>query len=603
MRPTLNELQHRIRASYNVYKESRDKAKHVIDLYHNRQYTEEQLEALRRVGQPPQTFNIIKLFTRQLIGYYSAVIGDYNILPRQPEDVTIANLLSDVVKYVNEHNSFGVVMDEVKLYGFLTGIFASQISIEPDTKAGKIRRDKFGRTIYKIVKEPINPLELLLDPLSTKADYSDARYIDRFKWVSEETIKQINPNINLNRLEEYYNGLGIEEAEVEERFGTRFITEYGETKLYLLVQSYTKMPDNTINLTQWVGDTIISSETLDYPISQFPIRITKLNDSDKAEFYGIFEDVYASQDAINQALVQIQLLIGGKKAFVEESAVDNLDDFIDAYNRVNAVIPVINIQGIKIEKLTEELQEQFIIIDKAFDRIQRVLNINDSFLGMAFQYDSGKKVQLQQNATTMALRYIDTKLRTFYQIDAQDTLGMISKYFKASYMISLSEEGQQKWLALNQPLINPQTGRPIWREAINPLTGEQETDENGMPVYEPVIDPDTDLTFTDYDLMVDIVPMNNEVERNQVLIETILNGTPGQVLLQMNPGAYLKAVAMSIKNSKTRNSPEMAQLFIETANMLQPQPHLQEQLAGNNPRAGGQPNTQITQNRLAGEAK
>ena len=600
---TINDLRHRIAVSDEIYKESKDKARHIINLYHNRQYTQEQLQALAQVGQPAQTFNIIKLFARQLIGYYSAVIGTYNILPRHPEDVPIASLLSDVVKFVNEHISFNVEMDEVKLYGFLTGIFASQISVQADLSAGKVRRDAFGRTIYKIVKEAINPLELLLDPLSIKADYSDARYIDRFKWVPKETLLEINPNINFNKLAEYYNSLNLEDAEIEKRFGSKFISSYGQTDLYLLVQSYTKMPDNTINFTQWVGDTIISNETLDYPVSQFPIRITKLSDSDRAEFYGVFEDVYKSQDAINQAIVQIQLLIGGKKAFVEEGAVDNLDEFIEAYNRVNAVVPVVNLQGIKIEKMTEELQEQFIIIDKAFNRVQRVLNINDSFLGMAFQYDSGKKVQLQQNATTMALRYIDTKLRAFYQIDAQDTLAMIKKYYKASYMINLSTDSEQKWVSLNVPLINPKTGRPIWREAINPITGKPEVDDNGLPIYEPIIDPDTDLSYNDYDLIVEIVATNNEDERNQVMIETVLNGTPGQVLLQMNPGAYLRAVAISIQNSKTRNSPEIAGLFNETAQMLQPQPHMQNQLVQGNSQVGGQPNVQTTTNRLAGESK
>ncbi len=99
------------------------------------------------------------------------------------------------------------------------------------------------------------------------------------------------------------------------------------------------------------------------------------------------------------------------KAFVEEGAVENLATFTDQFNRVNAVIQVTSLAGIKVENLTREVLDQYTIIDKAMDRIQRVLSINDSFLGMAYASDSGSKVKLQQNQSIIALSYFTNRLK------------------------------------------------------------------------------------------------------------------------------------------------------------------------------------------------
>src|SRR5690606_39092586 len=135
------------------------------------------------------------------------------------------------------------------------------------------------------------------------------------------------------------------------------------------------------------------------------------------------------QNAINQAVLKIQQMVNTEKVLVQEEAVEDLDKFIEAYNRVNGVIPVLDINGVKVEKLTRQIQEQYIIIDRALDRIQRVLGINDSFLGMAYASDSGRKVKLQQNATIMSLRYVTSRIEAFYKKLGGDLIGLIKQFY------------------------------------------------------------------------------------------------------------------------------------------------------------------------------
>ena len=54
---------------YEAYEASRKEANEVWDLYHNRQYTQDQMDTLANRGQPAETFNVIKLFTRTMLGY------------------------------------------------------------------------------------------------------------------------------------------------------------------------------------------------------------------------------------------------------------------------------------------------------------------------------------------------------------------------------------------------------------------------------------------------------------------------------------------------------------------------------------------------------
>lgn len=604
-RDLINYLKHTASYSYNEYEKSRNKAQRIWDMYHNRQYTDEQIATLEEAGMPKETFNIIRLFTRQLIGYYSSVVNTYRVRPKQIQDIPVASVINDTIKNLNERNHFKQIGDLIKLDGFLSGLFCSYIDVayERDLN-GRIKKDPFGRKIYEVRKEYVPSHELLIDPASKALDYSDAEFIHRFKWLSKEQVRKINPNTDFNALEEYYNSLIQSDNSFETNYFNRFISSYGETPMYLVVHSQYKKDDKMYSV-YWCGDQILDKKELKYNLKTFSYRVVKLNYSEKAEYYGVFEDVYESQNAINQAILQLQLLLGGKQVFVEEGAVENIEEFTKAYKRVNAVIPVLNIDGIKPNALTHEIEEQYVIIDKAFNRIQRVLNINDSFLGMAFQYDSGKKVQLQQNATTMALRYIDNSLELYYTLDGWDTIRLIKQFYKAYQMLLVTDSYTgDRWVEVNKPIINPMTGHPIWVEDKDPKTGKPLKDDNGLPILIPLSDPDTDLNFDDVDLTVESVAFNNEDERNQVMIETILNGSAGQMLMSVNPSAYAKIVAMNVKTMKTGYSPEIAKIFEETSMMLSPQPQMQQTLGsagGGSTQAGGLPNTQNRTNRLAGE--
>lgn len=586
MKIDIETLQDTFLIGYNSYYDSRVEALDVMDKYHNRHYTSEQLAILKERGQPPETFNVIKMFGRMLLGYYSTVINNIKVNPAQFDDIQTAAILNDLVNQTFRVNNFVSEGDKIKLDCILTGLMCSYVNVN---KTGET--DEFGRPKYKIDINHIPALELVLDPMSRLDDYSDARYIHRFKWVAEEAmIKQFGAE-KVAKLHEYENHLDINEAEFEYTYNTKFDGKYKQFNNYLLVHTIIVDDNDKWWSVFWSGDLELSKTEITYKEVKNPYRVQKLNTSNIVEHYGIFREVIQTQNAINQALLKIQLMVNTQKVFVEDNAIENLKEFTNQVNRVNAVIPVKSLAGIKIENLTREVLDQYTIIDKALERIQRILGINDSFLGIAYASDSGSKVKLQQNASVVALRYVTSKVESFYRLLGWDIMNLIKQYYTAHDVIRIADNYEgQKWLEVNQPMqvptgqINPQTGQPemrlLYEEVLDPETQEPIVSEDGSLVMAPIPTRETEITFTKADIEVDTVAYNDEDERNQVMLEQFINGPIGNTLSQINPVGYFKASELAIRNIKSKYSQEIGGILNETVQMLSGNQQAQQQMQG-----------------------
>lgn len=578
MKTDIETLRDSFKISYETLEDSRNEAMMVMDLYHNRQYNDAQITTLENRGQPKETFNIVKMFGRMLLGYYSTVVNNVIITPRKESQVINASILNDLVNYTFETNNFGAEGDKIKLDAILTGLMCSYVTTE---KTGE--KDDFGRPKYRIKINHIPSLEILYDPMSQLEDFSDARYIHRFKWISEDAAIKAFGEAKVKEMEAYHNHLNIDEAEFSYAYNGEFQGAFKRFDNYLVVQTIITDDVGKTWSIFWSGDVELSKEEITYKDVKSPYRLHRLHTSNRAEHYGIFREVIETQHAINQALIKIQLMVNTQKAFVQTGAVDDIAAFTDQFNRVNAIIPVKDLQGIRVENLSREVADQYTIVDRALNRIQRILSINDSFLGMAYASDSGAKVKLQQNASVVALRYVTAKVEQFYRLLGIDIVNLIKQYYTAHDVVRIADDyAGQRWVELNKPImiptgnINPQTGqpevKPALEEVMDPETGDVMKDEQGNIIMAPIPTMNTEIAFTDADVSVESIAYDDEDEKNRVMLEQFINGPVGQMMAQVNPIAYFKAAKLSVKNVKSKYSLEIAQLLDETAQMLgQPQ--------------------------------
>lgn len=582
MKATTEDLKDSLKRGYEAYFDSRQESERVADMYHNRQYTEQQIAVLENRGQPKETFNVIKLFARMLVGYYSTIVNTVKVEPTQMSDVDIAALIHDTVNYEFKRNRFDLLGDQIKLTGLLSGLLCSYVNVRDTGK-----RDKFNRPVYVIDMDTVPDYELVLDPASTRDDYSDARYLHRWRWFTEDAVIKGFGKGAASKLTEFYNFTDIDKADYEVTHDPVYSGQFRTENSYIIVHTVMEDEEGKRWSILWHDDVILQKDEITYKECRWPYRVQRLHTSDKTEYYGIFREVLESQDAINQAIIKIQQMINTQKVFVEDGAVDDIEDFTRLVNRIGAVIPVLQLSKIKLDSATREVQDQYVIVDKAFDRIQRILGINDSFLGMAYASDSGRKVKLQQSATIMSLRYITARIESFYSSLGKDMASLIKQYYTSNQVLRIADEVVgQRWIELNKPMEEfsgkfDQMGQPIMQpilvEQLDPANGEPLEDEQGNLVLAPVSTPESDISYAEVDITVEAASFNDEDERNQLLMETMMSGNMGQMMAQVNPAGFFKIASFIARTTKTRYSPEISKVFEETAGMLSQNPGASQQ--------------------------
>jgi len=513
------------------------------------------------------------MLAHAMVGYFDTVANQIVVEPRHMNSATSALIVNDVVQYIQDANDYETMRRQLQLDSLLTGLCVTYEIVKDSGDT-----DDYGRKIYDIELERVPSWQVRIDPMARKDDYTDARFIHRFKWLPEETILDNWGKDKLASLTEYYNDLnGDAEAEWSREYDTQSIGRYKQWNNYQVIHSVVKHKKKTYECL-WSNETMLERKEVTFK-KGIPYRAVKLFTDDTAGYYGAFREIAETQKAINQALVQIQQLINTSKAFVETNAVDDMDEFKKQFNMVNAIVKVTDLQGIKIEDMSKDVAAQYSIIAEALTRIKSVLGINDSFLGQAFASDSGRKVGMQKQSSASQLSILTDKIKYMNKIIGWDIVNLIQQYWSAEQMISVSDPVNGiRYVRVNQPImmptgeIDPETGemitQPVFEPEEDPETGKYLTDEAGNIILTPVTNPHTDVKFSEVKLKVESSNTNNAEERNQLLLETVVNGPLGQSLLQMNPAGYMQTAAMMIKESGTKHSPAIAKLFNDTAMMI-----------------------------------
>lgn len=590
MKPTIENLKDTFKIGYENFAESRAEAEEVYDFFHNRQYSDTHIAILNKRGQPVETYNVIKMFGRMFLGYLGSVINDIKIIPRQQNDIYTAAILNDLVTYTLQQNNFSEEANKVKLDGILSGLMCVFEKVE---KTGET--DMFGNPLFEIKLQHIPSHEIILDPQSRSEDYSDAKFIHRYRWISEEDFINNFGKDKLDEVEANINQTEVPEADLSYTYNTSFMGKYKRHNNYLVIHTIMKDYDDKKGVISysvfWCGDVILDSQEINYDKVKFPYRVQKLSYSNRPEYYGLFREIIETQKAINQALLKIQTMANTRLVFVQKKAVDNLRNFTDKVSSVNAVIEVNDLNGIKIENQTRDIAQQYAIIDKAMERIKAILSINDSFLGLAYASDSAKKVQVQQQASIVALKYLISSIESFYRLLGYDIIYLIQQYFTATQTLSIVDEyAGQRFFTINQPIprIDRTTGLPMINadgsfvplmEEVLDNKGNPVEDDNGNILVRPIPTRESDIQFTKADVIVESVAYNDDLAQNQQILNDLLNGNMGQFLMQTNPAGYAQIASLSIKNLKARVSPEIAEILSNTGQMIQQQQAMAQQQA------------------------
>jgi len=556
MKTDLESLRESFKLGYETFEDSYTEAGLIDSMERGFMYTPAQRAALRDRMQPAEYFNVILLFNRSLRGYFSSVVNTISSQPIDAEDMHQSTNINIALEYTLRVNDWDVMKDEAQHSMFNAGMAGIGYSIKP------MGTDRFGRIKNEIVMEHVPHYEIILDPKAARSDYGDARFQHRHRWISRDEVKQLFPR-TWTKLDAQHNTMDIEEADITYTYGQGFENRYQIGEEFLVVDTVVVNNKGKRERIFWSGDVELKRMPFKMGNLKFAYRTIRLNAGKRPEFYGIHHDTWESQNAINQAILQIQLLANSNKVLVETSALDKegLEAFQAAIARVNEVIPVKRLTGVDFKDVGRDILNQYAIIDKALERIQKVLHINDSFLGQAYNQDSGKKVALQKNSAMMALRYLNTPLDMLYRYIGLDLIELQSEFVDAEMQIQTQDlvTQQPTWSSINTPIMQLQ---PDGSE--QPAATYSEDGKGGIE-KKLINEPRTSLKFDRMDIKIESIPYDNNETQDKLMLEQTLQGPMGQALMQASPGAFFQVGSLLTKEYKTKHSLEVAAILKDMA--------------------------------------
>lgn len=177
------DLQRQVEAFLDATDEARDFSERDRDYYDGHQWSETELQVLRKRNQAPIVVNRVKPKVEGLKGLLSIRKTDIKAFPRNEQDEGSAHAVTDALRYVADNNDF----DNVKLDAFedkvIQGYCAAIVEVEENRR---------GELEIRVNNIPWD--RFFFDPHSVKRNFSDARYMGQMLWMDEEDIKSIFPD-------------------------------------------------------------------------------------------------------------------------------------------------------------------------------------------------------------------------------------------------------------------------------------------------------------------------------------------------------------------------------------------------------------------------
>lgn len=148
--------------------------------YDGQQHDDIKLRALRRARQPRITRNEIKPAINGLVGVVRQSKVDPKAYPRNPKNEEQADVASKTLRYIADKNRLHTIKTDCALDHFIEGAFGAVVELDErqEIVIAKVRYD-----------------EMIYDPRSREADFSDARYKGVGKWLYEQDIRAMYPDL------------------------------------------------------------------------------------------------------------------------------------------------------------------------------------------------------------------------------------------------------------------------------------------------------------------------------------------------------------------------------------------------------------------------
>ena len=490
-----------------------DEAREDYDFVEGRQWTKSEIKRFEETARPPIVVNRIRPIINLLSGYQRNTRLDIDFLGRTPDDEKIASVRKGITKYVFDTCNYDSEESAVFLDSVIGGIGWFYVGYEVNEE----------KTDGEAVVKRENPFGMYVDPESHTADYSDAKYICRAKWVDKEELKEVYPE-HAESIDAQYLVYDNDELQTAPQIDDTlwykrelqkvrvvecwYKTQEKEIKILLatgeeitpeevtpeiwmsgFITGFTEKTVPVIKVCVFFDNIILEEMTSPYkhgefPFVPFPCYYFGVGGDEIPA--GVVRDLKYPQREINKRRIQSMHILnttGNGGYFVEEGAMDE-KQFSEFIKKGNLPGYIQRVQTGTFSNGPAKIIERQIgafptglaqAEAQATADLNSVSGINEALLGTDINNGmSGRAIELKQRQASTHLAVIFDNLRNVKRKIARllwgkrGRAGVIPQFYTEEKAYRIEGTNGQQYITVNQQITDPIAGTVV--ETLNDLS-------------------------------------------------------------------------------------------------------------------------------------
>lgn len=424
--------------------------------YHTKQWTDAEIKALKRRGQPIVTDNRIKRKVDFLVGVEQRLRRDVKAYARRPDDDDAAWIATAGLRFVQDETKWPRHASDATSDALIGGVGVIYQGIE--VKGNKA----------EICKRHVQADRFFYDPRSERWDFSDARFLGIHQWMDIDEALDLLPQAA--EMIEALAGSGTAGSSMFGMLPHQWEKEKNwidtdRRRIYVIEIHYKHQG-------QWLYDYLCG------PVSLLPAeqadRVNPYIDEngnschpympwspyvdERGDRYGVIRDMFSPQDEINKRRSKALHMLNVRQTWAEQGSVKDVDELKRELARPDGHVTVAPGKTFNIIDQTAQIQGQFELLADARAAIEN-LGPNPGLVGRDVEGQSGRAILAQQNSGMTELSPVFERCREWKLAVFRKDWCMVRQFWNGERWIRITgADDAPQFLGLNQIVQDPQTG-------------------------------------------------------------------------------------------------------------------------------------------------
>jgi hypothetical protein len=431
---------HQFNQSADTTRDARKEAQIYRDYYDNKQWSDDEIEVLRRRGQPAITDNRLKDKVDYTLGLERKLRTDPKAQPRTPNDDLGADAATSALRYVAECNHFAQTKSAVFKNMAIEGFGGAEVIVDNTTYAKTDNK--------KILIRYIRWDRLYVDGHSLSEDFSDARFMGIVKWMDFDEAKATYPKIG-NAFDLFTSQSFTQPTDTYDDRPRWF--DRGRKRVQIL-EHYYKQGDtwyrvvfSRVGIIEGPAESVyVDSET---GKKECPLILQSMYVDRNGNRYGIVKRYKDLQDEINKRRSKSLHLLSVNQATAEKGAVDDVESARKELARPDGFLEYTPGMKLEIRENADLAEGQFKLLQEAQMSLSAT-GPNEALLGNSGDI-SGRAKQLDQQGGIITLGIQGDNIRYWQKRVMIAAYNRMKQFWTSEQYIRITEGENTKFMPVN----------------------------------------------------------------------------------------------------------------------------------------------------------